>query len=95
MLYVLKVPKTPLKWGISLESKSFLVNSESLRFVCVMVACFPVLLVNSASLKRSLGTDEFSRKRGGVEEKSLEKDGRPVLFDSTTCRTAGGNPENF
>ena len=72
-----------------------LVNSESLGYVCVMLACFSILLVISASLNRSLGTDEFSRMRGGVEEKSLEKDERPVLFDSTTCRMAGGNPETF
>lgn len=30
-----------------------------------------------------------------MEEKSLEKDERPVLFDSTTRRMAGGNPETF
>lgn len=63
--------------------------------MCVMLACFSILLVNSASLKRSLGMDEFSRMRGGAEEESPEKDGRPVLFDSTTCGTAGGNPETF
>lgn len=64
--------------------------------VCVCDAgMFSRFTGHSASLKRSLGTDEFSRKRGGVEEKSLEKDGRPVLFYSTTRRTAGGNPETF
>lgn len=69
--------------------------------VYVMLACFAILLVNSAYLKQSLVTDEFSGTRGGRgERRSLKKMEsqfflKNLTFNSTICGTAGRNPENL